>query len=100
MDLKAYYRRIREVEQGFETDHATVVSLETPDGGKAGIKTEVPSQVAAKMIVEGRARAATEQEAAEFKARNSQAKWAADQADGSKRMQVTVVSEKDLRGKR
>ena len=99
MDLKAYYRRIRELERGFETDHATVVSLETPDGGKAGVKTEVPSHVAARMIVEGRARAATEQEIKEFHERKSEAKRAADQVDASKRMQVTVVSEKDLRGK-
>jgi hypothetical protein len=97
MDLKAYYHRIRELERSFDGDHAVVVSLETADGGKAGVKTEVPVQVAAKMIVEGRARVASEQEVKEFHERKSEAKRAIDQMDASKRMQVTVVSENDLR---
>ena len=33
MDLKVYYQKIRELEQGFQTAYPVIVSLETPDGG-------------------------------------------------------------------
>ena len=56
MDLKLYYQKIRDLERDLKADYAVVVSLETPDGGKAGVRTEVPARTAAKMIVEGRAR--------------------------------------------
>lgn len=97
MDLKAYYQKIREVEQSIPDAYAVVVSQHTPDGGIAGVKTEVPARLAARMIVEGQARAASEQETKEFLARKAEAKRAADQTEASKRMQVTVVSEGDLR---
>ena len=52
VDLRQYFKKIRDIESGLADLFPVVVSLETPDGGKAGIKTEVPSQVAAKMIVD------------------------------------------------
>lgn len=97
MDLKVYYQKIREVEQSFGDAYPVVVSQETPDGGTAGVKTEVPARVAARMIVEGHARPASAQETEEFRAQKAEAKRVADQVDASKRMQVTVVSESDLR---
>jgi hypothetical protein len=97
MDLRAHYQKIRELERSFEAGHAVIVSVETPEGGKAGVKTEVPAHVAAKMIVEGRARAASELELTEFGEQKSEAKRIADQLDTSRRLQVTVVSENDLR---
>jgi hypothetical protein len=90
--LKAHYQKIRELEQSFEGAFPVIVSVETADGGKAGVKTEVPALVAAKMIADGRARLASEDEAREFHERNAQAKRVADQLDGSKRMQLTVPS--------
>ena len=54
MDLRAYYQKIREIETRIEEAFAIVVSLETGDGGKAGIATEVSRGIAAKMVVEGR----------------------------------------------
>ena len=97
MDLKVYYQKIRELERDFVATCPVIVSLETSDGGKAGVKTEAPAHVAAKMIVEGRARIATEEEAAGFHAQKSDAKRVVDQSDASRRMQVTVVSEKRKR---
>ena len=88
MDLKAHYQKIRDVERSIGAAHAVIVSVETPDGGKAGVRTEVPAHVAARMVVEGRARLATEQEAKEFQEQTSAAKRAADQRDPLKRMQV------------
>jgi hypothetical protein len=58
MDLRGYYQKIREVEATIADAYAVIVSLETPDGGKAGTQTEVPRSLAAKMIVSGMAKLA------------------------------------------
>jgi len=50
------------------------VSRETPDGGRAGVKTQVPRALAARMIVEEKADLATPEEAEEFRA-STEAKW-------------------------
>ena len=97
MDLKAYYHKIRELEQRFSTPFPIVVSYETPEGGIAGVLTEVAARIAARLIVEGRARAANEQETKEFQDHKTEAKRIADQLQASTRMQVTVMSESDLR---
>lgn len=65
MDLKVFYQKMRKLEQEIVKDHVVVVSLETPDGGRPGIRTEVTRENAARMIVEGRCRLATKNEAAE-----------------------------------
>jgi hypothetical protein len=62
MDLRVYYRKIREVEATIPGTSTLVVSMDTPDGGKAGTITEVPRRVAAKMVVDGTAKLATEDE--------------------------------------
>jgi hypothetical protein len=97
MDLKGYYQKIRELERSFEATFPVIVSVETSDGGKAGVRTEVPVPIAAKMIVEGSARIATADEAKDFHEQKNDAKRVVDQSDASRRMQVTVVSERDLR---
>ncbi len=97
MDLKVYYQKIRDLEQDLKAAYAVVVSLETPDGGTPGVSTEVPARTAAKMIVEGRARPASSEEYREFQEQKAEAKRVADHVEASKRMQVTVVSESDLR---
>ncbi len=45
-----------------------VVSRETPDGGKPGVKTDVPRSLAAKLIVEDQAALASPEETAQFRA--------------------------------
>ena len=100
MDLKAYYQKIRDIELDLMHGCAVVISLETPDGGAAGVKTEVTARIAAKMIVEGRVRPANAEEAREFHEQKLEAKRVADHLEGSKRMQITVVSESDLRALR
>jgi len=97
MDLKVYYQKIRDLEQDLKAAFADVVSLETPDGGTAGVMTEVPARIAAKMIVEGRARPASREEDRDFQEQKIEAKRVADHVEASKRMQITVVSESDLR---
>ena len=62
MDLRAYYQEIRDVEAKIPGPCAVVVSVATPDGGKAGTLTEVPRRVAAKMLVDGTAKLAADGE--------------------------------------
>ena len=100
MDLRAYYQKIRDKESSLKGAAVVVVSLETPDGGKAGIRTEVSRQTAAKMLVAGRVRLATEQEAREFQEEKAEAKRVAEQMAAASRVQVTVLPAKNqLRSK-
>lgn len=95
--MKVYYEKLRKIEAEMANCDVVVVSLETPDGGKPGVKGEVAKEVAAKLIVESRARVATEEEAANFRAEAVEAKRLADQAAAANRVQLTVLSEADLR---
>ena len=74
-----------------------LVSLETPDGGRPGVRTEVPRRIAAKLIVEGGARLATTEEAHDFQEQKAEAKRQADQLAAASRMQLTVISPSELR---
>jgi hypothetical protein len=100
MDLKVYYQKIRELERSFKDPYPVVVSQETPEGGIAGVKTEVPVHIAARMIVEGQARLSTEPEAKEFLEQKADAKRTADEVEASKRLQVTVAPGSNLRPRR
>lgn len=62
MDLKSYYQKLRELEGALPSDYVVVVSKETPDGGRAGTLTEVPRRLAAKLILDGAAELATEEQ--------------------------------------
>ena len=69
MDLRAYYQKIRKIEADIPEPAAVIVSRATPEGGRVGVKTEVPRGLAARMVAEGRADLATPDEAAEFRAK-------------------------------
>jgi tRNA isopentenyl-2-thiomethyl-A-37 hydroxylase MiaE len=96
MDLKHYYQKIRDIEAKIVDAFPLVVSRETADGGKEGTKTEVPKRLAAKLIVEGVARLANEEEAAQFQALQAEAIRAAEQLAAASKLQVTVLSNNDL----
>jgi hypothetical protein len=91
MDLRAYYGKVREIEATLPSPQVVVVSLKTPDGGKPGTLTEVPTPIAARMIVEGSARQATETEAAGFHGQHEAARLAAEDAARVSKLQVVVV---------
>jgi protein-disulfide isomerase-like protein with CxxC motif len=97
MDLQVYYKKIRALEESLRDPSAVLVSLETPDGGREGVRTEVPRRIAAKMIVEGGARLATTEEAREFQDQKAEAKRQADQLAAASRMQFAVISPNELR---
>ncbi len=100
MDLKVYYRKLREVEGGIAEEYPVVVSFETADGGRAGVRNEVPRAVAARMIVEGKARLATEEEAEQYRLEVTEARRQAEQAAVASRIQVTVIPETELKALR
>ena len=74
MDLRQYYAKIRQMETRLEGDFIVVVSCETPDGGRAGVASEAPRALAAKLIVEGQVRAASDEEKREFYRRRAAVK--------------------------
>jgi hypothetical protein len=96
MDLRAYYQKIREIETRIEEAFAIVVSLETGDGGKAGIATEVSRGIAAKMVVEGIVRMAAPEEVAEFLTQKAEAVRVAVQEAAAGQVQLSVVSTSEL----
>ena len=74
MDLLAYYEKIRKIEAVIDAVFAVVTSRATPDGGQAGVKTEVPRGMAARLIADGKADLANPEETAQFRA-DAEAKW-------------------------
>jgi hypothetical protein len=91
MDLRAFYSKVRETEASLPSPQVVVVSLATPDGGKPGVLTEVPTPIAARMIVEGSARRATDADAASFHEQHETARQAAEHAAQVSKLQVVVV---------
>jgi hypothetical protein len=78
MDLRVYFQKIRKLEASLAEPYVVVVSRETPDGGKPGLKTAVARGLAAKLIVEEQATLATPEEAAEFHAESERRRMEAD----------------------
>jgi hypothetical protein len=74
MDLLGYYENIRRIEAMIEVVFAVVTSRATPDGGRAGVKTELPRAVAARLIAEGKADLANPEETVQFQS-EVEAKW-------------------------
>jgi uncharacterized Fe-S cluster-containing radical SAM superfamily enzyme len=97
MDLRMFYQKLRKIEQEIADPHVVVVSHETPDGGKAGQMSEVSRNLAAKLVVEGKARLASVEEGNGFRKIIDQALQAAEQQNLAQKIQVNVVSEADFR---
>ncbi len=97
MDLRAYYQKIKDTEALLTGESLVVVSAETSEGGKGGVRTEVPRRVAAKLLAEGRARVATEDETLEFHLANDEAREKFDREEAARRVQVMVIPSQDLR---
>jgi len=74
MDLRDYYQKIRRVEAALRDESVVIVSRETPDGGRAGVRTDVPRALAARLIAEEKADLATAEETAAFRA-EAERRW-------------------------
>jgi hypothetical protein len=97
MDLKAYYRKVREIEASIDAEFPVIKSIATEDGGQAGQLTEVTPAIAARMIHDGIAEVATAEEAAAFRKRAEEARTEEEQRCRAAEVQFTILSEADLR---
>jgi hypothetical protein len=93
VDLRQYFKKIRETEANLAEPFLLIVSLETPEGGRAGVVTEVSRELAAKMFVEGRAVLADDQQRHAYFERQAATKKAAEKADLSRRLQVAIITD-------
>lgn len=100
MDIRLYFQKLEETERAITTPYVVVVSEGTPDGGRAGIVSEVSRSVAAQLIAEGRARLGTDAEARDYHASKERARTALEQERLANRVQVTVLSDNELRSLR
>jgi len=96
MDVKQYFRKLREIESSLTESYPLVVSLETSDGGKPGLVSEVSRATAAKLIVEGRAILADDKARAEYREHQAAAKKAAEKSELAKRVQIAIISEPEV----
>ncbi|MBV9406489.1 MAG: hypothetical protein JO211_14190 [Acidobacteriaceae bacterium] len=96
MDVKQYYRKMREIENTLTEKDVLVMSLETPDGGKAGVLSEVSREVAAKLMVEGRAVLATAEEKQAYVDDQANARKLAHKAELARRLQVAIIADSDF----
>ncbi len=91
MDLRSYYKKVRDAEAELKGEEVVLVSLETTEGGKPGVYTEAPRGVAARLIAEGRARVATAEEAAAFREGLLLAREQYLQDEEARRVQIVVM---------
>ena len=100
MDLRTWYKKVRDAEAGLTGEHFVMVSLATSEGGKEGVRTEVPRSIAARLIAETRARVASEEEALEFHETNRLALEQRQQEEDARRVQVMVIPAHKLKKQR
>ena len=96
MDLRQFYQKMRKVEQGIAEPHVIVVSLDTPDGGKSGVMTEVQRELAAKLMVEQRVRLATPAESEAFYKSVREGCREREREIAASRLRVNVLSDDEL----
>jgi hypothetical protein len=100
MDLKVYYRKVRETESQIATPFVVLYSLDTPEGGRCGRMAETARGVAARLIIEGRSRVASPEETNAFYRQQKEARRDAEAIASAQRMQVVVVPQAEVHAKR
>lgn len=96
MDLRVYYQKLRELEATLPSDYVVVVSKETPDGGCAGTFTEVSRRLAAKLILDGAAELATEEQARRWR----NARTTAETSESNETARTEATAPEELTAKR
>ena len=97
MNLKDYYREITAQEAAIEEPFALVISLKTPNGGRAGIESELNRVTAAKMIVDKQVRLATPEEVKQLRDEREEKQRQKDLASLQERVRMTRLAEDELR---
>ena len=96
MNIQVFFQKMREVEASIKDAFVLVTSMDTSDGGKAGQVMEVTRLCAAKLIVDGRARLANEEEVAIYQEEGDKAR-ALVQQSALGRFPLAVLSEQEMR---
>ncbi len=96
MELRLYYQKVREVIDSIPGEFAVVISNDTGDGGRAGMPEEVSRALAGRLVVDGKARLATEEETAAFHKENEDKRIALARENAAHRLQVALVSEESI----
>ena len=96
MDLRDYYQKLRTIEAELKGPDVVIVSRRTPDGGKAGMKSDVARAVAARLIADEKADVASPEETAQFRA-ETEAKWKAAEAAAEEASAMTEAGLEALR---
>jgi hypothetical protein len=97
VDLKQYFKKIKDTEASIEEHYPLIASLETADGGKPGATVEVSRREAARAIVENRAVLANEEQKKAYFEQLAARKKQAEKAELSHRLQIAVISDSELR---
>jgi hypothetical protein len=92
MDLRQYYKKLHELESKMPEAHVLVLSLDTGDGGKEGVITEVPRRNACQLILEGRARRVDQAEEALFRMDEKEKREEFQRAKAASRVRVQLVN--------
>ncbi|MFN7920743.1 MAG: hypothetical protein U0Q16_11635 [Bryobacteraceae bacterium] len=96
MDLKVYFRQIREMAAEIKKDFVVVASKWNANGAKDGVLTEVSRDLAAKLIVDDKARLADDGETARYYQELQKAADKAQEEDRISKVQFAVLSEADV----
>jgi hypothetical protein len=97
MTLKEYYREMEAILATIEEPFVVVISLQTPNGGRAGVASEVGRETAARLVVEGKARLASGEEVARMRQERDDAKRLKDIAELQERVRMTRLAEDELK---
>jgi|SRR5271154_1644619 len=93
MDLRQFYKKMREVEATLPHPYVMVTSVETSDGGRPGIVSEVAREVAAMLIVSGKAIQANDSEIESYRVSQDETRATLEKAEMAKRLQVAIISD-------
>jgi len=97
MELRQYFKKIKETEAAIKEPYLLIVSLETADGGKPGTVVEVSRHEAAKAIVENRAVLANDAQKQAHLEQQATRRKLAEKAELSRRLQIAIISDSELR---
>lgn len=92
MDLRQYYRKLHELESTTPESHVLVESLETGDGGKGGVISEVSRRNACQLILEGRAKRADPAGVEAFRSQEAKKREEFKRSQAAARMQLKLMS--------
>ena len=96
MDPTVYYQKVRAQEAAIKDEFPVLTSLATADGGRDGVQTEAPRLIAARMLVNGEARLASDGEKKSFRAAQAEGKRVAEERLAMSQLQLSVVPTADL----